>query len=27
MEAYKNTLAEPETRMILSPDSQFFKYF
>lgn len=27
MEAYKNTLGDPETRMILSPDSQFFKYF
>lgn len=27
MEAYKNTLADPETRMILSPDSDFFKYF
>lgn len=26
MEAYKNTLANPETRMILSPDSEFFKY-
>lgn len=27
MEAYKNTLGDPETRMILSPDSEFFKYF
>jgi len=27
MEAYKNTLANPETRLILSPDSAFFKYF
>ena len=27
MEAYKNTLADPETRLILSPDSDFFKYF
>ncbi len=27
MEAYKNTLADPETRMILSPDSDFFRYF
>ena len=27
MEAYKNTLASPETRLILSPDSEFFKYF
>jgi membrane protease subunit HflC len=27
MEAYKNTLASPETRLILSPDSDFFKYF
>ena len=27
MEAYRNTLANPETRLILSPDSQFFKYF
>ncbi|PJB69939.1 MAG: protease modulator HflC [Alphaproteobacteria bacterium CG_4_9_14_3_um_filter_47_13] len=27
MEAYKNTLANPDTRLILSPDSQFFKYF
>jgi membrane protease subunit HflC len=27
MEAYRNTLADSETRMILSPDSQFFKYF
>lgn len=26
MEAYKNTLASPETKMILSPDSEFFKY-
>lgn len=27
MEAYRNTLADPETRMILSPKSDFFKYF
>ncbi len=27
MEAYKNTLGDPETRMILSPDSDFFRYF
>lgn len=27
MEAYKNTLADPETRLILSPDSDFFRYF
>ncbi len=27
MEAYKNTLANPETQLILSPDSAFFKYF
>lgn len=27
MEAYKNTLANPETRLILSPDSDFFRYF
>ncbi len=27
MEAYSNTLADPETRLILSPDSDFFKYF
>ena len=27
MEAYKNTLADPETRMILSPDSDFLRYF
>jgi len=27
MEAYRNTLADPETRLILSPDSDFFKYF
>lgn len=27
MEAYKNTLADPDTRLILSPDSDFFKYF
>jgi membrane protease subunit HflC len=27
MEAYRNTLADPETRMILSPNSDFFKYF
>jgi len=27
MEAYKNTLADPETQLILSPDSAFFKHF
>lgn len=27
MEAYGNTLADPETRLILSPDSDFFRYF
>jgi hypothetical protein len=27
MEAYKNTLADPDTRLILSPDSEFFRYF
>jgi membrane protease subunit HflC len=27
MEAYKTTLSNPETRMILSPDSEFFKFF
>ncbi len=27
MEAYKATLANPETRMILSPESPFFKHF
>lgn len=27
MEAYKNTLATPDTRLILSPDSTFFRYF
>ncbi len=27
MEAYKTTMSDPETRMILSPDSDFFKYF
>lgn len=27
MEAYKTTLSNPETRLILSPDSDFFKYF
>jgi len=27
MEAYKNTLADPETRLILSPQSDFFRYF
>lgn len=27
MEAYKNTLADPETQMILSPHSDFFRYF
>ena len=27
MEAYKTTLSDPETRLILSPDSEFFRYF
>ena len=27
MEAYKNTLGDPDTRLILSPDSDFFRYF
>lgn len=27
MEAYKNTLADSATRLILSPDSDFFRYF
>ena len=27
MEAYRNTLANPDTRLILSPDSDFFRYF
>lgn len=27
MEAYKNTLANPDTRLILSPDSEFFRHF
>lgn len=27
MEAYRNTLASPETRLILSPNSEFFRYF
>lgn len=27
MEAYRGTLASPETRLILSPDSAFFQYF
>jgi membrane protease subunit HflC len=27
MEAYRNTLATPDTRLILSPDSEFFQYF
>lgn len=27
MEAYKKTLADPDTRLILSPDSDFFRYF
>ncbi len=26
MEAYKNTLADPQTQFILSPDSEFFKH-
>lgn len=27
LEAYRATLSNPETRMILSPDSEFFRYF
>lgn len=27
MEAYTNTLADPETRLVLTPDSKFFSYF
>ncbi len=27
MEAYTNTLADPDTQLILSPDSDFFKHF
>ena len=27
MEAYKKTLSDPDTRLILSPDSDFFSYF
>lgn len=27
MEAYKNTLSDPGTRLILSPDSEFFRFF
>ncbi len=27
MEAYKNTLSDPATQLILSPDSPFFRYF
>lgn len=27
MEAYRNTLANPETRLILSPSNKFFKHF
>ncbi|PZQ44814.1 MAG: protease modulator HflC [Micavibrio aeruginosavorus] len=27
MEAYKTTLSDPETRLILSPNSDFFRYF
>lgn len=27
MEAYKNTLADSETQLILSPNSEFFRYF
>ncbi len=27
MEAYKKTLSDPETQLILSPDSSFFKHF
>lgn len=27
MEAYKNTLSDPETRLILSPEGDFFRFF
>ena len=27
MDAYKNTLADPNTRLILSPNSDFFRFF
>lgn len=27
MEAYKNTLADPDTQLVLSPNSDFFKFF
>ena len=27
LEAYRKTLADPETRLVLSPDSAFFRYF
>ncbi len=27
LEAYRNTLADPDTRLILSPDSDFFRFF
>lgn len=27
MEAYRNTLSDPETQLILSPDSEFFRHF
>lgn len=27
MEAYRNTLSDSDTRLILSPDSEFFRYF
>ncbi len=27
LEAYRNTMATPDTRLILSPDSEFLKYF
>ncbi len=27
LEAYRETMANPETRLILSPDSEFFRYF
>jgi len=27
LEAYRNTLSDPETQLILSPDSDFFKHF
>ncbi len=27
LEAYSNTLADPNTQLILSPDSEFFRYF